>query len=329
MQCRHFPALQCKQKEYLLGRILIMRDYVITVNSTVDLPLEWLEERNVPVIPLRYTIDGQTYTDMHGLSAKEFFAKLREGKMSTTSQVNPEEAADMLEPYLKEGKDILHLGFSSGLSGTLNSMKVAGEMLSEKYPEAKIIVIDTLCACLGEGLLLHHALKRKAEGMTIDQLSEWVEENKLHICHDVTVDDLNHLHRGGRVSKTTAVIGTLVQIKPIIHMDNAGKLQVIGKERGRKRSLNKIVDMAAEQAKGWDNDIIMITHGDCIEDAEYVARLVREKMGIDNILINNIGTVIGSHTGPGVVAVFCMGSHRYLPEEEQSSGRTGKSSLRK
>ena len=310
MQCRHFPALQCKQKEYLLGRILIMRDYVITVNSTVDLPLEWLEERNVPVIPLRYTIDGQTYTDMHWLSAKEFFAKLREGKMSTTSQVNPEEAADMLEPYLKEGKDILHLGFSSGLSGTLNSMKVAGEMLSEKYPEAKIIVIDTLCACLGEGLLLHHALKRKAEGMTIDQLSEWVEENKLHICHDVTVDDLNHLHRGGRVSKTTAVIGTLVQIKPIIHMDNAGKLQVIGKERGRKRSLNKIVDMAAEQAKGWDNDIIMITHGDCIEDAEYVARLVREKMGIDNILINNIGTVIGSHTGPGVVAVFCMGSHR-------------------
>ena len=310
MQCRHFPALQCKQKEYLLGRILIMRDYVITVNSTVDLRLEWLEERNVPVIPLRYTIDGQTYTDMHGLSAKEFFAKLREGKMSTTSQVNPEEAADMLEPYLKEGKDILHLGFSSGLSGTLNSMKVAGEMLSEKYPEAKIIVIDTLCACLGEGLLLHHALKRKAEGMTIDQLSEWVEENKLHICHDVTVDDLNHLHRGGRVSKTTAVIGTLVQIKPIIHMDNAGKLQVIGKERGRKRSLNKIVDMAAEQAKGWDNDIIMITHGDCIEDAEYVARLVREKMGIDNILINNIGTVIGSHTGPGVVAVFCMGSHR-------------------
>lgn len=310
MKCRHFPALQCKQKEYLLGRILIMRDYVITVNSTVDLPLEWLEERNVPVIPLRYTIDGQTYTDMHGLSAKEFFAKLREGKMSTTSQVNPEEAADMLEPYLKEGKDILHLGFSSGLSGTLNSMKVAGEMLSEKYPEAKIIVIDTLCACLGEGLLLHHALKRKAEGMTIDQLSEWVEENKLHICHDVTVDDLNHLHRGGRVSKTTAVIGTLVQIKPIIHMDNAGKLQVIGKERGRKRSLNKIVDMAAEQAKGWDNDIIMITHGDCIEDAEYVARLVREKMGIDNILINNIGTVIGSHTGPGVVAVFCMGSHR-------------------
>ena len=286
-----------------------MRDFVITVNSTVDLPREWLEERNVPVVPLKYTIDGETYTDMYGLSAKEFFDKLREGHMSVTSQVNPGEAADMLEPFLKEGKDVLHLGFSSGLSGTLNSMKIAGEELSEKYPEAKVIVIDTLCACLGEGLL-YYALKQKEQGKTIDEVAQWVEENKLHICHDVTVDDLNHLHRGGRISKTTAVLGTLVQIKPIIHMDNNGKLQVIGKERGRKKSLNKIVDMAAEQAKGWDNDIIMITHGDCIGDAEYVAKLVREKMGIDNILINNIGTVIGSHTGPGVVAVFCMGNKR-------------------
>lgn len=287
-----------------------MRDYVITVNSTVDLPKEWLEERHVPVVPLKYTIDGETYTDMEGLSAKEFFAKLREGKMSVTSQVNPEEAAELLEPYVKDGKDILHLGFSSGLSGTLNSMRIAGQMLEEKYPEAKVIVIDTLCACLGEGLLLYKALQQKAMGKTIDETAQWVEENKLHICHNVTVDDLNHLHRGGRVSKTTAVLGTLVQIKPIIHMDDNGKLQVIGKERGRKKSLNKIVDMAVEQSKGWDNDIIMITHGDCIEDAEYVAKLVREKMGIDNILINNIGTVIGSHTGPGVVAVFCMGNKR-------------------
>ena len=137
-----------------------------------------------------------------------------------------------------------------------------------------------------------------------------MEENKLHICHNVTVDDLNHLHREAVFRRQRQSWETLVQIKPIIHMDNNGKLQVIGKERGRKKSLNKIVDMAVEQSKGWDNDIIMITHGDCIEDAEYVAKLVREKMGIDNILINNIGTVIGSHTGPGVVAVFCMGSKR-------------------
>ena len=287
-----------------------MRDYVITVNSTVDLPKEWLEERNVPVVPLRYTMDGQTYEDMSGLTAKEFFAKLREGKMSVTSQVNPEEAKAALEPFLKEGKDVLHLAFSSGLSGTCNSMKIAGEELREEYPEAKVIVIDTLCACLGEGLLLYKALQQKAAGKAIEATAAWGEENKLHICHDVTVDDLNHLHRGGRISKATAVVGTMVKIKPIIHMDNEGKLQVIGKERGRKKSLNKIVDMAVEQSKGWDNDIIMITHGDCIEDAEYVASLVREKMGIDNILINNIGTVIGSHTGPGVVAVFCMGNKR-------------------
>lgn len=287
-----------------------MRDYVITVNSTVDLPKEWLEERNVPVVPLRYTMDGQTYEDMNGLTAKEFFDKLREGKMSVTSQVNPEEAKEALEPFVKAGKDVLHLAFSSGLSGTCNSMKIAGEELQEEYPEAKVIVIDTLCACLGEGLLLYKALQQKAAGKTIQETADWVEENKLHICHDVTVDDLNHLHRGGRISKATAVVGTMVKIKPIIHMDDSGKLQVIGKERGRKKSLNKIVDMAVEQSKGWDNDIIMITHGDCIEDAEYVAGLVREKMGIDNILINNIGTVIGSHTGPGVVAVFCMGNKR-------------------
>ena len=229
--------------------------------------------------------------------------------MSVTSQVNPEEAADMLEPFVKEGKDVLHLGFSSGLSGTLNSMRIAGQMLEEKYPGSKVIVVDTLCACLGEAMLLYYALKEKEKGKTIEEVAQWAEENKLHICHDVTVDDLNHLHRGGRVSKTTAVLGTLVQIKPIIHAA-LDCLQVIGKERGRKKSLNRIVDMAAEQAKGYDNEIIMITHGDCLEDAEYVAKLVREKMGIDNIMINNIGTVIGSHTGPGVVAVFCVGDHR-------------------
>lgn len=287
-----------------------MSEYIITVNSTVDLPKQWLQDRNVPVIPLKYRMDGIDYVDMDGLSAKEFFQKLREGKMATTSQVNPEEAREAFEPFLKEGKDILHLGFSSGLSGTCNSMRIAAEELREEYPERKIIVIDTLCACLGEGLLLYYALKRKSEGMDIDQLAEWIEANKLHVCHDVTIDDLYHLQRGGRISKTVAVVGSIVQIKPIIHMDNEGTLQVIGKERGRKKSLQKIVSMALEQSRGWENDLVMITHGDCEEDANYVAQLVREKMGIQEVLVNNIGTVIGSHTGPGVVAVFCMGEKR-------------------
>lgn len=287
-----------------------MSDYIITVNSTVDAPKEWLKERNIPVIPLKYTIDGKTYEDMDGLSAKEFFAKLREGHMAVTSQVNPEEAKQALEPFLKEGKDVLHLAFSSGLSGTCNSMKIAAEELKEEYPDRKIIVVDTLCACLGEALLLYYVLKLRKEGKTIEEAAAWAEENKLHVCHNVTVDNLHHLQRGGRVSKATAVLGTMVQIKPMIHMDNNGCLQVIAKERGRKKSLNKIVEMAIERSRGWDNEIIMITHGDCIKDAEYVAGLVREKMGIDNILINNIGTVIGSHTGPGVVAVFNMGEYR-------------------
>lgn len=287
-----------------------MRDYIITVNSTVDTGKEWLEERNVPVIPLKYTIDRQEYTDMYGLSDKEFFQKLREGKMSVTSQINPEEAKEMLEPYVKEGKDVLHLAFSSALSGTCNSMKIAAEELQEEYPEAKVIVVDTLCACMGEAMLLYYALKQKEAGKTIEEVAQWAEENKLHVCHNVTVDDLFHLHRGGRVSKTAAVLGTMVKVKPIIHMDDNGALQVIGKERGRKKSLHKIVDMAVERSEGWDNEIIMITHGDCLEDAEYVAKLVREKMGIENVFIHNIGTVIGSHTGPGVVATFCMGNKR-------------------
>lgn len=287
-----------------------MNDYIITVNSTVDLPKEWLNERKVPVVPLSYTIDGETYKDMAGLSVKEFFGKLRAGKMAVTSQVNPGEAKEALKPFLEAGKDILHLAFSSALSGTCNSMRIAAEELAEEYPDRKIIVVDTLCACLGEGLLLYYALKRKSEGCSLEETAKWVEENKLHICHNVTIDDLAHLHRGGRISKTVAVLGGMVKIKPMLHVDNQGALQVIGKERGRKKALNKIVDTALEQSEGWKNDIIMITHGDCEEDARYVEKLVREKMGIDNILVNNIGTVIGSHTGPGVVAVFCMGKAR-------------------
>ncbi len=192
-------------------------------------------------------------------------------------------------------------------------MQIAAKELMEAYPKRKIIVVDTLCACLGEGLLLYYALKRKSEGLSLEETAKWVEENKLHVCHNVTIDDLEHLHRGGRISKTVAVLGGMVKIKPMIHMDDEGALKVIGKERGRKKALNKIVDTALEQSKGapgLENDIVMITHGDCEEDAEYVAELVREKMGIDNILVNHIGTVIGSHTGPGVVAVFCMGNKR-------------------
>ena len=288
-----------------------MSEYIIMTDSTVDLPKEYLiEELQVPYIPLSYIMDGVTYEDMSGLSGKEFFDKIRAGSLPTTSQVNPEQAKKALEPYVKEEKDILFIGFSSALSGTFNSIRMAAEELMEEYPERKIITVDSLCACLGEGLLVYKAVQLKRAGKSLEEVAKWTEENKLHICHNVAIDDLNHLHRGGRVSKTAAIMGTMIQIKPIIHMNDNGELQVIGKQRGRKKALQHIVNMAVEQSKGWENDIIMITHGDCEEDAQYVAKLVREKMGIKNILINYIGSVIGSHTGPGVVAVFCMGEKR-------------------
>ena len=287
-----------------------MNEFVIVSDSTVDLPKEYLQSKQVPIISLSYIMDGVTYEEMDGLSHKEFFEKLRAGSLPTTSQINPEQAREALEPFAKEGKDILYIGFSSGLSGSYNSVRMAAEDLKEEYPDINIIAIDSLCACMGEGLLLYKALELKEHGMSMEEIAKWVEANKLHICHNVTVDDLNHLHRGGRISKTTAVVGSMIKIRPIIHMSDEGKLVVIGKERGRKKSLVSIVDRMEKQMQGYDNDIVMITHGDCIEDAEFVKKQVEERFGIHNVMINGIGSVIGSHTGAGVVAVFFMGDKR-------------------
>ena len=287
-----------------------MREFIIATDSTVDLQKTFLEKNHVLTISLSYIMDGVTYKDLDGLSHEEFFEKLRKGSLPTTSQINPEEARKVLEPVVKEEKDILYIGFSSGLSGSYNSVRMAADDLMEDYPEAKIITIDSLCASMGEGLLLYKTLQLKEQGKSLDEIAEWIEENKLHICHNVTVDDLNHLHRGGRISKTTAVLGTMVKIKPIIHMDNEGKLVVIGKERGRKKSLLALLDKMEKQMQGYENDVVMITHGDCIEDAKYLAELIRKRFGIENIIINGIGSVIGSHTGAGVVAVFFMGNER-------------------
>lgn len=287
-----------------------MKEFVITTDSTVDLSKEFLEEKDITVLSLSYILDGVTYRDMDGLSGKEFFDKLRNGSLPTTSQVNPEEAHAVFEPIVKSGKDILHIGFSSGLSGTYNSCRIAAEELMEEYSDSKLVVIDSLCASMGEGLLLYKAIELKEQGKSLEEIAEWVEENKLHICHNVTVDDLFHLHRGGRVSKATAVLGTVVKIKPIIHMNNEGKLIVIGKERGRKRSIISLVDRMEKQMGDYDNNVCMITHGDCEEDALYLKSLLEERFGVKKVIIHSIGSVIGSHTGPGVLAVFFMGHER-------------------
>ena len=289
-----------------------MREYVITTDSTVDLPKEYLREHQVQAVSLSYEIEGETYEDLNGLEPAVFYEKMRNGAMPTTSQANPEQVRELFEGILKEGKDILHIAFSSGLSGSYNSARIAAEELKEVYEEAEICVIDSLCASVGEGLLYHKARCMKEKGKTLQEVAAWVEKNKLHICHNVAVDDLNHLYRGGRLSRTSAVVGSMINIKPFIHMDENGKLVPIGKVRGRKKSLNILVDAMAEQVKGYEeeNDVIMISHGDCIEDARYVGKLVEERFGIHNILINYVGTVIGSHTGTGVVALCFMGNKR-------------------
>ena len=284
-----------------------MQEFIIMTDSTTDLPKSYYVEKHVPVVSLSYILDGVTYEDMNGLSGKEFFDKIRAGSMPTTSQINPEQAKEALEAYVKEGKDVIYIAFTSGLSGSYNSVRIAAEELSEEYPERKIVAIDSLCASMGEGLLLYKAVELKEQGKSFDEIVEWIEQNKLNICHDVTIDDLFHLHRGGRVSKTSAVVGSIIKIKPIIHMDEEGKLIVIGKERGRKKAMLSLIDRMEKKSEGFENNVAMIVHGDAQEDAEFLKKEIENRFGIKNVIINGIGSVIGSHTGPGVISIFYMG----------------------
>ncbi len=286
------------------------RDFVITTDTTSDLPLKYLEENNIKIVPLYYNIDGDVVCDNTGEKIKEFYAKMRNGAMPTTMACNPEQTREIFEEYLKKDYDILHIAFSSALSSSYNNAKIVSQELSDEYPDAKIIVIDSLCASMGEGLLVYKAVEQKKAGKNITEIASWVEENKLHICHQFTVDDLYHLFRGGRVSKTTAVIGTIINVKPILHVDDNGELIPVSKIRGRKKSLNALVDLMEKTLGNYKNDIVFISHGDAIEDAEYVADRIKERFGIQNFLINTISPTIAAHAGPGTIALFYMGQTR-------------------
>ncbi len=289
--------------------------FKITTDSTTDLPAAFYREHNVGCMPISYILGGVSYGRDRELDWKEFYRLMREEKeMPTTSQINPAEAKEYFEEFIKTDREILHLAFSSGLSGTYNNVRMAAEEIMEEHPDVRIIVIDSLCASLGEGLFVHKAVRLRDAGKSLEETARWLKEHVLNFVHVFTVDDLFHLYRGGRVSKTSAVFGTLASIKPKLHVDDEGHLIVIGKPRGRRKSLNALVDYMEEKMGSWrrenEEDYVFISHGDALEDAEYVRDQVRERFGIEHILINNIGPTIGAHSGPGTIALFFMGESR-------------------
>ena len=284
-----------------------MSDFVIVTDSSCDLPLSMVEKYSLKVIPLTVIINGEEYRnlpDESEITCKEFFNRIREDADVSTSASNSTSYMDVMEPLLKEGKDILVLSFSSGLSNTYNSSALAVSDLSEAYPDRKIYAVDTLCAALGQGLIVYLACKLREEGKSIEEVRDYVEANKLKIDHWVTVDDLHQLKKGGRISATTEVVGSVLKIKPIIHVDNEGRLVSVAKARGRKMAIKTLIDKICEKIDG--DSPIFISHGDCIEDAESIAAEFKQRLGEDReIVINYIGPVIGAHTGVGVIALFC------------------------
>lgn len=288
--------------------------FKLVTDNMADLPREYLKEHNVDFMSLSYILDGEEYGKDRELDYKDFYDMMRNGKMPTTSQVNPEEAKIFFEECVRENQEILYIAFSSGLSGTCNSGRIAAEEVMEEHPDVKIVVIDSLAASLGEGLLVHKAVKLRDQGKTLEETAEWLESNKLNLVHAFTVDDLFHLHRGGRVSRTAAILGTLVSIKPKLHVDNEGHLILIGKVRGRRKSLDSLVDYMEEKmgSRMQENkeDYVFISHGDALEDAEYVKKRIQERFGMEHFLISNVGPVIGAHSGPGTIALFFMGESR-------------------
>ena len=288
------------------------REFAIITDSTCDMPESYYAENDVEVVSLGFTMNNVNYAGENGekLDEKSFYEQLRGGAMPTTYQVTAEMAKPHLEKYLKEGRDVFILAFSSALSGTAGSFQVAARELKKQYPKRKICVVDSLCASMGEGLLLDYIIKKADGGASIQETVKYAENLKLHICHHFTVDNLFHLKRGGRVSSATAILGSVLKIKPIMHVNNEGKLLAIGKVMGRKKSLSTLVENLFASSDMTDDDPIFISHGDCMEDVEYVKRLILERRPQSKITVHYVGTVIGAHSGAGTLAIFNKGKSR-------------------
>ena len=288
-----------------------MTQYQIITDSACDLPKSMLRELNILTVPLSVNFRGESRKDsVEDAEVKELYDAMRGGEVATTSAANPDNWATVMEPVLAEGKDVLTLAFSSGLSTTYQSAVIAANDLAEKYPDRKILIVDTCAAALGQGLLVWHTCKMRDTGLSIEALAQWVEDNKNHVAHWFTVDDLVYLKRGGRVSAATAVLGAMLNIKPVLHVDNEGHLISMVKARGRKAAINTLVSKLGELGEGWDNETVFICHADCLRDAQALAETVKTKYGVKEAFIGNLGAVIGSHAGPGTVALFFMGNQK-------------------
>ena len=290
-----------------------MKDYIIVTESTSDLPQDLVDELDIKVIPMTFGFENESYLnypDNRELDIHIFYDRVKKGERSITALVNSKTFEEYFEPIIKSGNDILYIGFSSALSGTYSASLIATEELKQKYPDSKIICVDTLAASMGEGLLVYYAAKLKQEGRNIDEVSQWVLDNRLSLCQWFTVDDLNHLKRGGRISAMTATVGSALNVKPILHVDNEGRLIPVHNVRGRKKSINSLLEHMEKLCVNPQGQTIFISHADCLEDTEYLADLIKEKFPVKEVVLNFIGPVIGSHTGQGAIALFFIGKER-------------------
>lgn len=289
-------------------------NFQIVTDSSCNLPDPIVERFNLQILPLTFMADGKqftSYTDGKQSDLKQFYDMIREGTVFTTSLPNSKDAETLFRATFESGKDILYIGFSSGLSGTYEAMSSVLDSVAADFPERKALHVDTLAASLGEGLLIYLGGIMAENGASIEEVCEWVMENRLHMAHWFTVDDLVYLFRGGRVSRTSAWAGSILNIKPVMHMDDAGLLIPIAKVRGRKKSILAMVDHMRETAlQPVAEQTVFISHGDCIEDAEFLAQKVREEFGVTDIVINYVDPVIGAHSGPGTLALFFLATHR-------------------